>query len=183
MKYSHHPLPPNYIDVVARRKRFHLVIVGKDPFPTAPTGIPFCKPSWHEQNKRNGSGVFVLESIGVDVSAAMRAHTEPADLFCSLAAQGIIFLNCSYHFLATRGLPKKDYTYVDMALNVNEPIIRNAENVVLCGQSKILQEKLDTFDRFHKVVHPDPRNRRRAEWQDFWEKNKLQQHFDLHLRP
>lgn len=182
MKYSYHPLPQSYIDILQTRKHFSLVIVGKDPFPTAPTGVPFCKPSWNEQNKRNGSGIFVLESIGIDVASAMEAYSVPVGLFYSLAIQGVVFLNCSYHFLETDGLPKKDYKYVESALITNEPVIRNADNVILCGESKILSEKIDGIDFFLPVVHPDPRNRKKDEWAEIWGKDKLTERFNLNLR-
>jgi len=185
MKYSYHPLPQSYVEILSVRNYFHLVVVGKDPFPTAPTGIPFCKPSWPEQRKRNGSGFFVLKSIGVDIDAALRAYSAPAGLFYSLAAQGIAFLNCSYHFLDANALPKKDHRYVDMALATNEPIIRNAQNVVLCGEAKILNEKISEIGCFQDVVHPDPTNRkfRNKEWIETWSENSLQQRFNLKLWP
>ena len=122
MQYSHHPLPNDYLNTVNKKSNLTLVIVGKDPFPSSPTGIPFCKETWKEQLRPNNSGLYVLKSIGIDVQNAETSYLEPSSLFHDLVSQGIVFLNCSYHFLNTTGLPKKYHAYVDQALTINESI-------------------------------------------------------------
>ncbi|MDD5125016.1 hypothetical protein [Methylovulum sp.] len=180
MQYSHHPLPHDYSNIVGKRDNFTLVIVDKDPFPSSPTGIPFCKGSWEEQLKANNSGLYVLKSIGIDVQNAETSYPDPSSLFHDLVSQGIVFLNCSYHFLDTTGLPKKDHTYVDQALPINEPIIRKATNVLLCGEAKILEEKIKNVN-FFKIVHPDIQNRslRASDWNKWWADNSIKQYFNL----
>ena len=41
-------LDRDYIDSI-NQERIILVIMGKDPFPTKATNIPFCKKTWAEQ--------------------------------------------------------------------------------------------------------------------------------------
>lgn len=183
MKYSHHPLPKSYLDIVSTIINVKLVIVGKDPFPTAPTGIPFCKASWEEQLKDNNSGFHVLKSLGINLEYAKANCNTPSSLFHKLAEKGVTFLNCSYHFLDTSGLPKKDHSYVDKACTVNEPIIRKADNVLLCGEAKIIEEKIIGIDCYHRAVHPDIQNRalRPLKWRDWWAENAIKHFFDLEL--
>jgi uracil DNA glycosylase len=148
MKYSYHPLPASYLDVLSTNNFFKLVIIGKDPFPTAPTGIPFCKSSWIEHEQANNSGLYVLRSLWIDLNGAKHRYSVPAGLFYYLATQGIVFLNASYHFLNVKTIPQKDYQYIDMALNINEPIIRNAKDVLLCGQAKVIVDKIRALPDF-----------------------------------
>lgn len=179
MKYSHYPLPENYLKIANAITRVKLVVVGKDPFPKAPTGIPFCKTSWAEQLKDNNSGYHVLKSVGVNLEYEKTNCNVPSDLFCNLARKGVVFLNCSYHFLDTRRLSQKDYIYVEKALPVNEPIIRKADNVLLCGEAKILEKKIIGVSCFHKVVHPDIQNRkfRKDKWNFWWSENAIKNFF------
>lgn len=183
MKHNHHPLPRSYIGIIDTITKIKLVIAGKDPFPTAPTGIPFCKSSWEEQLKDNNSGLYVLRSIGISIEHEKENCIVPSKLFHKLATQGVVFINCSYHTLNTTGLLKQDYVYVDMALTVNEPIIRKAENVLLCGEAKIFQDKIEGINCFHNAVHPDIRNRslRATEWHEWWAENAIKDIFDLNL--
>ncbi len=183
MKYSHHPLPESYLTIVSTIINVKLVIVGKDPFPTAPTGIPFCKGSWEEQLKDNNSGYHILESLGINLEYAKTNYITPSGLFHKLASKGLVFLNCSYHFLDAKGLPTKDHSYVDKALTVNEPIIRKADNVLLCGESKILEKKIIGINCFHSAVHPDIHNRsiRPIKWNYWWKRNAIKQFFDLNF--
>lgn len=178
-------MPKSYAEIVGTITNIKLVIVGKDPFPTAPIGIPFCKTSWEEQLKDNNSGLYVLRSIGVNLEYEKTNCIAPSNLFHKLARQGVVFLNCSYHFLDTDGLPKKDHIYVDMALTVNEPIIRKADNVLLCGEAKILEDKIKGVNCFHRSVHPDIRNRnsRQPEWLEWWADKAIKQFFNLSLLP
>jgi hypothetical protein len=46
-----------------------LVILGKDAYPTDPTGVAFCKPTWGAMKHGNCSGRFVLEALGVNWEA------------------------------------------------------------------------------------------------------------------
>lgn len=62
----YHPLPPEYHEILKKKRNFSLIIMGKDPFPTDPIGIPFCKKTWDEQLGVVCSGRYVLESLGMD---------------------------------------------------------------------------------------------------------------------
>lgn len=180
-RYSYHPLPTSYLHIISQTTSLKLVIAGKDPFPTSPTGIPFCKATWEEQLNDNNSGLHVLKSLGIDLENARMHCAAPSGVFHRLAKMGIAFINASYHFLDTTGLPRKDHVYVDKALIINKPIIMKAENVLLCGEAKILEEKIPGVDVFLRVVHPDTRNRgfRLAEWQEWWQENAIKEFFDL----
>lgn len=183
MKYNHYPLPQSYLSIINELDNLKLVIVGKDPFPKNPTGIPFCKFSWDEQLMDNNSGFHALRSLGINLDYAKSNYINPQKLFHKICSQGIVFLNCSYHFLGANGLPTKDHNYVDKALLVNAPIIRNANNVLLCGEAKILKIKIPDISCFHKAVHPDIRNRglREEKWHEWWAKDAIMHRFGLNL--
>lgn len=180
-RFGFHSLPACYRILLNLRRGFDLVVVGKDPFPTAPTGIPFCKPSWAEQQKRNGCGIYVLEALGVDIPGAMALHPTPAGLFFSLAVQGVAFLNCSYHFLGSSHIAKRHLAYVRHAFAVNKPIVEKANVVLLCGAAQVLGDLYPRTARWTPVIHPDPRNRMRAAWENWWSPSRLKQEYDLYV--
>ncbi len=111
-----------------------LVIMGKDPFPSGATGIPFCKEDWDEQTKLTCSGRTVLDSLGIDLECAKENFNSPSLLFEALRKEGILFLNASYRFIGGR-IRKRDpqhQSYLEEALNINIPILSAAQNIILC---------------------------------------------------
>lgn len=186
-KYSYFPLPQSYIDILTTREEFILTIVGKDPFPTNPVGIPFCKRTWEEQRKKNSSGLYVLKSLGIDLDKAEKIFTTPNGLFYYLALNGIALLNCSYHYLGAK-ISKKHYIYIKNALITNQPIISNSKNVILCGQAKILSEEkteigIELPNNCIDVVHSDIRVRTNIQpkWQEWWSDDSLKNKYDLDI--
>jgi len=60
----YYPLPAKYIEKMYEVCP-ELVIVGKDPYPSAAMGIPFCKPSWTMMANQTISGFHVLNSLAL----------------------------------------------------------------------------------------------------------------------
>jgi hypothetical protein len=183
MKYSHHPLPDDYKKIIQRREKFVLTIVGKDPYPTAPTGIPFCKNSWEELLRDNCSGSHVIASLGIEIEEAKRKMTT-SQFFNELAMHGVAFLNASYHFLETSNIPKKDFTYIEKALETNSAIIEKSEHVILCGQAKVLLSYFTDNGHMKEFIHPDTRNRgtRKEAWESIWSPNRLKVEYNLDIK-
>ena len=138
-------LPDDYVKAINEAPKIWLVIMGKDPYPTAPQGIPFVKSTWEEMLNRNCSGRYVLESLGFPVSSLSAAeltgrYDEPRQLFLNLASSGIVFLNLSYE------IPDKDakvswdkmthLAKMEEADLINAPYCNVAWLVILCGQAK-----------------------------------------------
>jgi hypothetical protein len=139
-----------------------LAIVGKDPFPTNPVYIPFCKPSWKEQAR--DSGRYVLESLGFEheflkklasaknykVLCLRDQFKDPISLFESLLLLGIVFLN--YFFVKINGEVKKDPWVI---------------------------ESLKTGLNRYEAVRPDVRNRIsryqvvKIDWHRWWTKDAI----------
>lgn len=147
--------------------KLQLALVGKDPFPTSPTQIPFCKSTWKEQLASNCSGRHVLASIGVILSDAESQHQTPAGLFEELREVGIVFLNASYSPIGgtitrSRHLPLLANAYVK-----NEPILRASKNVIYCGEAWKVRWVAPT-ESGELVVHPDVRNKYNARTKDRW---------------
>lgn len=185
---SHHPLPADYLAGIASQTAIHAVFVGKDPFPTAPVGLPFCKNTWTEQLQDNCSGKHVLQSIGVSLAMANQAYQTPIDLFMALARQGIVMLNASYHFLNSPGFPKVYVPLLEQANTVNLPVIGRAQYVFLLGQAKVLlpyirQKFPELKDSVVTVIHPDTQNRkfRRSEWEEIWLPDVLKNRLGLQI--
>lgn len=182
MKHRHHPLPDTYHAILLSRCELFLTVVGKDPFPSGSVGIPFCKDTWREQKMDNCSGSHVMASLGIDLDEMSSRLEAPRDLFYALAAKGIAFLNASYHFLEAKGIPKKDYAYVEGALHVNVPLIKKSQTVILCGQARVLTDYVCRKDMV-EYIHPDTTNRatRRPLWDHAWRPNVLKERFRLDL--
>lgn len=174
-----YPLPSFYAKIIKSVENVKLSIIGKDPYPTAPMGIPFCKSNWKEFTAYNCSGKYVIESLGSDLAEAEILYNSPDDLFCNLAEKGIVFLNASYYFLDSSTITKKHMQFVENSLAINLPIIKRSENVLLCGQAKVLNSILKT--EFEEAIHPDVRNKamRPELWETYWAKDKLKTKFNL----
>ena len=178
-----HPLPESYKDILESKSCFDLTIVGKDPYPTSPVGIPFCKESWGEFLMDNCSGYHVLLSLGVNLVAAQDNYSTPNTLFEKLAIEGIAFLNASYHLLNSEKILKKHLCYIETAIPANKPIIEKSNACILCGQAKIINSYIPGQANIFEVIHPDVQNRKykKEEWDGIWLPNILKNIFDLKL--
>lgn len=147
-----------YLDL-ARRAPLRLAIVGKDPFPTAPTGIPFCKETWQEQTSASCSGGVLLQSLGVKIGKADDRRASPKLEFISLLESGVVVLNASYEHVG-RPIRKCDIDVIRRGFEVNRALLDKDIDILLCGEAKKCRW-LDEFDqaRAIDVVHPDIRNR------------------------
>ncbi|TKB23507.1 hypothetical protein FCL47_22400 [Desulfopila sp. IMCC35006] len=183
MGISYHPLPEAYKEILEQKQNFDLTIVGRDPYPTSPVGIPFCKESWGELLRDNCSGYHVLSSLGINLVAVKERHSTPIKLFEALAAEGIAFLNASYHFLDSEKITKKHLCYIKMASIVNKPIIEKSKACILCGQAKVIKNFIPEQADIFELIHPDVQNRKfyKDVWKEFWLPNILKSTFDLKL--
>jgi len=184
------PLPPDYLELWHRRGTFSLCIVGKDPYPTNPVGIPFCKETWKELDYRT-SGTYVLRSLGM-----YRKTPAPRDAFMQLAQEGVGFLNATYWFLGRSFAKRHHQSLVAADLAVNLPLMAKSTKVLLCGEAGKLEWLLSgaaldqsmlgqleaVLARAAKVPHPDVRNRyhrhRAGQWSAYWDDNALTNYRD-----
>jgi len=179
---KHVPLPPDYLRRLRACARPRILISGKDPFPTNPTGIPFCKGSWREQFHHTCSGGVVLQGLGFSQATLQELFDTPADFFMRLADFGIGFINLSYHFLDGIARRVKDAPYLKAAAAINKPLLAKAERVLLCGEAANMHWYAGKRPHDLIVCHPDRRNAIRedadavrADWQANWAPGKLAQ--------
>lgn len=161
-----------------------LAIVGKDPFPSDATNIPFCKSDWKMQTERTCSGRILLEALGVDLSAARERFTNPAELFAELRGNGIVVLNSSYVYLGERPISRHDMNRLIAAHEINDGILARTETVLLCGQAKRVRWITPLPDAL-EVCHPSLQNSvhpseavRRA-WHHTWAPGALRARYRL----
>lgn len=149
-----------------------LAIVGKDPFPTKPNGIPFCKSSWDEQFADNCSGGHVLLSLGIRQSVR-DCFDNPTECFINLRDHGVVFLNASYRFVGAPLTKKRNMIDLTEAYQRNKEVLTNAEVVLYCGEASKVRW-VASIDRqgSYCIVHPDVRNRAnpltKCRWQEWW---------------
>lgn len=174
----------SYLEQAMETETIHLVIMGKDPFPTDSTGIPFCKPDWKKQKKGKGAGYYVLRSVcGEDVFEEewqKKQYDEPQKLFEALGREGLVFLNASYVLLEG----KNQRQLLEASFEINEFFLRCAEHVVICGKKaetlySYNKEKYGVKKSWQHVVHPcgmskgNKKENSRGkeigkEWQEWW---------------
>ncbi len=191
MHSNYFPLPEDYRRIWANRKQFELCIVGKDPYPTNPIGIPFCKPSWPEMDYRT-SGTYVLRSLGIEPGSEHFA--DPREAFLQLALEGVGFLNSTYWFIGRPFAKRYHQQMVAEDTLVNLPFLAKSRRILLCGEAAkvpwllqgtpIIAEYQDElgsiWERCESIPHPDIRNRtnprRRLAWQAVWGDGVLAAH-------
>lgn len=160
------------------KKALQLAVIGKDPFPSDPTGIPFCKPSWDQQLDLKCSGRYVLLALGLDVTSIQEKYSKPKSLFEFLREEGIVFLNASYVYTGGQITQTKHLQHLKAAYTLNKSIIESARAVIYCGEASKIRwiapiEKPESYC----VVHPDVRNKNRKitsdRWRMWWGPNAL----------
>lgn len=170
-----------YISGVSQTS-LQLTIIGRDPFPTDPIGIPFCKPTWEQQLESNCSGRNVLLSLGIDLDAAEKEFKTPSGLFESLRSDGIIFLNASYEFIDGKIRKYKHLKYLSDAWAINEPFINISTFVLYCGEANKIKW-VAPINNDCCVVHPDIRNKinkyTSEQWKDTWSQNAIRETLGL----
>jgi hypothetical protein len=178
---KHVPLRPDYLQLLMACTRLQLLVCGKDPFPTDPIGIPFCKASWREQFADTCSGGIVLQALGFTPKALQARFTTPADFFMHLTSFGVGFSNLSYHFLDGKAREVADAPCLTAAAKINKPLLAKAKRVLLCGEACNMHWYAGRRSYDLIVCHPDRRNAIsedagiQAAWQATWAPGKLAQ--------
>jgi len=183
-------LPSDYLESID--KNISLVIMGKDPYPTNPTNIPFCKGSWKEQTMWNCSGKFVLQSLGFMVDELKFEYSCPRSLFQSLAENGIVFLNLSYQYVGRSLVMKDDAEMIKKYTQINLPFLTAAKTILACGEAKRIIwsrereiKEMYQIEKILNVTHPDIRNRNsiypktKLGWENYWGENKLWEKYNI----
>jgi len=157
--------------------KVQLVILGKDAYPTEPTGVAFCKQDWKALTAGNCSGLYVLQALGVDWAAEERRQPErlPPDLFERLAISGVVFLNASYSAdVGGRFTLRDDLNALVEAYELNRSILAVAKTVIRCGEAKRMDwvPDVEPEAKYQNVVHPDKRNSTnrhvKKDWNALW---------------
>ncbi len=133
----------------------NILIIGKDPYPTSPNGIPFCKDDINDLKKSNCSGKYLLFGLGIDLDKETR---NPEDIFFNLLRKDKIgFINSSYFFLGKRKITSNEIEYSE---SINKPILKKSQIIVATKSSlKILKEYNKLPDNIIEISHPDNRNK------------------------
>ncbi|MDD4220522.1 MAG: hypothetical protein PHR10_10125 [Sphaerochaetaceae bacterium] len=174
-------LPEDYLNILEGLDEIEKIIMGKDPYPEDPTGIPFCKNAWNAVFQNNCSGRYVLSALGYKRKEILEGkYGCPADFFKYLAGKkGIVFLNMSYHYIGGSLRKKEHEGYIEEARATNMPIMEKAKSIFICGAAGKLPWIASTWIALKgvkviNVVHPDVRNRSskyqsvRDEWKKNW---------------
>jgi len=146
--------------IMARNGPLQLVILGKDAYPSDPTGIAFCKETWPGQANHSCSGRYVLEALGVDWQAERMRCQTPADLFRKLAAAGVVFFNACYAPPNGKRFSKATHRRaLEEGYGFNREILEAAPLVVRCGEARLMDWVVTAGEaKYWDVVHPDVRN-------------------------
>lgn len=159
--------------------------MGRDPYPSSPNGIPFCKKTWKELKYKSSSGYHVLNSIGINLEGIEQQFDTPNDLFFYLAKNGIVFLNLSYDFIGTNTKIKKKVhsEYLNKAYLINKPIMDKSEILILCGEAKKNKWNNYTHHNCSECIHPDVQNRKynKQLWDKRWNQDSLKKEYNLKL--
>lgn len=177
----HFPLPNDYATRLSESNAFGLVVMGKDPFPSDPIGIPFCKQTWALQLADKCSGLHVLQSLGTNLEEVQASYSQPKDYFLKLAIRGIAFLNLSYHRV-DKSIVLKDHKHILAdAYEFNRPILERAQQAILCGEASKQRWNAPLSPTQYIAIHPDIRNRnnpRRIDaWNLWWQPNAIVRRF------
>jgi len=166
-----------YYNYIKKLEKIKIVIMGKDPFPKDATQIPFCKPDWEKQNKKNSSGYIVLKALGIKPDDEQLNYNTPQDLFFDLANKGVVFLNLIYERVGRQIRKHQDGEKLYEGFKINKPILEKAYKIILCGEAK--KNKWNNYKNKNivEVPHPDIRNKHnqhiKEDWINIWEKGEL----------
>ena len=187
--YPYHPLPDCYLNILENKNTLVLTIMGKDPYPSEPMGIPFCKSTWDSMCNSNASGLNILLSLGADIAAIKQIYATPKDYFCELAINhGIAFLNLSYYFLGKSNCSKRKHqNELKSAEKTNGVILEKSERIIFCGEAEKHRWYGKSHNNGYEIVHPDNRCKNsqypniRKNWEEWWSQNAISEKFDLKI--
>ena len=140
------------------------LILGNEEFPNQATGIAFCKESWTELTKKNCSGFYLLQSLGIKIDQARRKYPDGAsDLFCLMLNYGLLCWNVKeLGSLFNLGLPNKSI----------KVIVCGPQAAVCYDNSKFigLCKKIPFYIPRHPSGQGVSANDNDHVWHQFWEK-------------
>jgi len=152
------PINTNYFNALIAIDFINILFIGKDPYPSNPNGIPFCKDNIKDLIKPNCSGKHLLFSLGINVETETK---EPNDIFFNLLEkQKIGFVNASYYPIK-KGLSNLKEIESSELLNAN--FFYKSKKIVAVNSSMAILKKYKKYeaikDKIIRVYHPDYRNR------------------------
>jgi len=176
--YKLFPLDNDYQSKASDIIDVRLVILGQDPFPTGATSIPFVKLKWSDL-KKGSAGYNVFNSLYEKFPSEY--FETPKECAFALLNLGVVFLNCSYHYLDDDTVSKvKHFRFISCAFDVNEPILKRAEVILACGEAHRMLGMVTTVDTnvVKKVPHPSTQSRNNPTienkiWDKHWSKKML----------
>lgn len=175
-KYPLFALDNKYLDMCHKMDPLKLVIIGRDPFPSAAENIPFIKSSWAELDMRS-AGHYLFHSLLS--TSELNACNTPKDAAFFLLANNIVLLNASYNFLEEDKISEyKHSRFVERALEFNFPILERSNNVIMCGDAKQMLDWVISYDsNFISAPHPSLQSRNaikdKSLWDNFWGSGEL----------
>ncbi|WP_147431169.1 hypothetical protein [Thiocapsa rosea] len=129
----------------------------------------------------NCSGLHVLQSLGTNLEEVQASYSKPKDYFLELAANGIAFLNLSYHYIGEKIVLRDHRTILAEAYEFNRQILKQAERAILCGEASKQKWNAPLSSTQYIAIHPDIRNRnhprRIDKWNAWWQPNAIKGKF------
>lgn len=122
------------INKIKRNQCVHLAIVGRDPYPSNPIGIPFAKRTL-EETFASTSGKHLFPALGIDTTKWKQSGRDVKKFYSELCRKGIIFLNVSYKFLEHDFVKKRISPYLRCANTYNKYILERCNRILLCGDA------------------------------------------------
>lgn len=178
MKYPSFPLDDEYLFKANTLTNVSLVILGRDPYPSGASSIPFVKSKWKDL-KKGSAGYNVFNSLFNEFPS--ESFATPKDCAFSLLDSGVVFMNCSYNYLNEETVSKvKHFVFITSAFDTNVPILERANVILACGDGYKMLEMVAILDTsiVKKVPHPSTQSRNGAsvdesEWDQIWSQNML----------
>ena len=176
-KYPMYSLDSDYVEKARNLSDIKLVILGKDPYPSGASNIPFVKDTWADLTK-DSAGYNVFRSLGGE--SVQTEYESPKKFVFHLLSRNIVLLNCSYNYLEKETVSQKNHAFfINTAFDNNLSILERAKRVLMCGGAEKMLSMVAVYDEgiFEKVPHPSGQSRNGAEdksaWNKVWSINAL----------
>jgi len=178
-KYIEYPLDKKYFEKINDLTSINLVIVGRDPYPKNPIKIPFMKSQWKELDTKS-SGYHLINSL-YGFKKAKEKFSTPTEFSIFILSKGVVFLNCTYHYLDKERFSKKKHSkFCQLALKININILEKSNKIFLCGDAKNMLELAEIEnlkDKTTAIPHPALQSRNKIKdknyWDKYWQLNSL----------
>lgn len=161
----------DYLDVINGLDSIKLCVIGQDPYPKDPVGIPFCKESFENGiYVKSFSAIKVLDSLGYTEDKIQKIKQSKhwikgQEFFIWLAKeQGIVFLNLSYDEdkLKNKIRIKEWRSIVNSYVSTNKPILLKSKSKVLLGTTNEKLFKKEYNIDIDIIYHPAARAKTRS---------------------